>query len=211
MKKFGLLLLCLTLLLTGACAQERTNLYIEGEIQVTDLEREAGNPIFEITMADGSVMRGELYPDIAPQSVGNFIALANSGFYDGLIFHRVIPGFMIQGGCPKGTGTGGPGYAIKGEFSKNGIANALKHTYGVLSMARSTAMDSAGSQFFVMTSDSPHLDGSYAAFGKVLTGLETAEAIVNQKRNASDKPLEDQVIKSIRVETFGKDFPFDQL
>jgi len=169
------------------------------------------NPTFEITMADGKVMAGELYPDIAPESVGNFTALANSGFYDGLIFHRVIPGFMIQGGCPKGMGTGGPGYNIKGEFSKNGVPNDLKHTYGVLSMARSMMPDSAGSQFFVMTSDSPHLDGSYAAFGKVLTGLDTADEIVNQKRNASDKPLQDQVIQSIRVDTHGKDYPFNRL
>lgn len=169
------------------------------------------NPTFEIKMADGKVMTGELYPEIAPQSVGNFTALANSGFYDGLIFHRVIPGFMIQGGCPKGMGTGGPGYNIKGEFSKNGVPNDLKHTKGVLSMARSMMPDSAGSQFFIMTSDSPHLDGSYAAFGKVLTGLDAADEIVNQKRNANDKPLTDQVIQSIRVETNGQDYPFNQL
>ena len=146
------------------------------------------NPTFVITMADGREMKGELYPDIAPQSVGNFIALANSGFYDGLIFHRVIPGFMIQGGDPKGTGMGGPGYRIKGEFAMNGVPNPLKHTYGVLSMARSMMPDSAGSQFFIMTSDSPHLDGQYAAFGKVLEGMDVADAIVSVKRDRMDKP-----------------------
>ena len=169
------------------------------------------HPTFIITMEDGRQMKGELYPEIAPQSVGNFIALANSGFYDGLIFHRVIPGFMIQGGDPKGTGMGGPGYCIKGEFSMNGVPNNLKHTYGVLSMARSMMPDSAGSQFFIMTSDSPHLDGAYAAFGKVLEGMEVAEDIVNTKRDRSDRPLTPQVMQSIRVETYGGDYPFEQM
>ena len=169
------------------------------------------NPTFVITMADGREMKGELYPDIAPQSVGNFIALANSGFYDGLIFHRVIPGFMIQGGDPKGTGMGGPGYRIKGEFAMNGVNNPLKHTYGVLSMARSMMPDSAGSQFFIMTSDSPHLDGQYAAFGKVLEGMDVADTIVSVKRDRMDKPLEPQTMKSIRAETFGQTYPFDQM
>lgn len=171
----------------------------------------AQNPTFVITMADGREMKGELYPEIAPQSVGNFIALANSGFYDGLIFHRVIPGFMIQGGDPKGTGMGGPGYRIKGEFSMNGVPNPLKHTYGVLSMARSMMPDSAGSQFFIMTSNSPHLDGQYAAFGKVLEGMEVADAIVNVRRDRNDRPLEEQAMKSIRVETYGQDYPFEQM
>ena len=171
----------------------------------------AQNPTFVITMADGREMKGELYPETAPQSVGNFIALANSGFYDGLIFHRVIPGFMIQGGDPKGTGIGGPGYRIKGEFAMNGVKNPLKHTYGVLSMARSMMPDSAGSQFFIMTSDSPHLDGQYAAFGKVLEGMDVADAIVATKRDMRDKPLTPQVMKSIRVETFGQVYPFEQL
>ena len=162
-------------------------------------------------MKDGRQMKGELYPDIAPQSVGNFIALANSGFYDGLIFHRVIPGFMIQGGDPKGIGIGGPGYSIRGEFEANGFQNPLKHTYGVLSMARSMMPNSAGSQFFIMTSDSPHLDGQYAAFGKVLEGMEVADAIVNTRRDMRDKPLEPQVMASIRVETFGETYPFDKL
>lgn len=169
------------------------------------------NPTFTITMKDGGVMSGELYPDIAPQSVGNFISLANSGFYDGLIFHRCIPGFMIQGGCPNGTGMGGPGYRIKGEFAQNGVANPLKHTYGVLSMARSMMKDSAGSQFFVMTSDSPHLDGAYAAFGKVTVGMDVADRIVSQKTDRADKPLVPQVIASIRVETKGVDYPFTKL
>lgn len=169
------------------------------------------NPTFVITMTDGREMKGELYPDIAPQSVGNFIALANSGFYDGLIFHRVIPGFMIQGGDPKGTGIGGPGYRIKGEFAMNGVPNPLKHTYGVLSMARSMMPDSAGSQFFIMTSDSPHLDGQYAAFGKVLEGMDVADAIVSVKRDHMDKPLEPQTMKSIRVETNGETYPFEQM
>ena len=171
----------------------------------------AQNPVFTITMSDGREMKGELYPEVAPQSVGNFTALANSGFYDGLIFHRVIPGFMIQGGDPKGIGIGGPGYCIKGEFAANGFNNPLKHTYGVLSMARSMMPDSAGSQFFIMTSDSPHLDGQYAAFGKVLEGMETAEEIVRTPRDASDKPLEPQVIESVRVDTLGQIYPFEQI
>ncbi|MDO5435371.1 MAG: peptidylprolyl isomerase [Clostridia bacterium] len=171
----------------------------------------AQNPVFTITLEDGGVMTGELYPATAPQSVGNFTALANSGFYDGLIFHRVIPGFMIQGGDPKGMGYGGPGYSIKGEFRMNGVDNPVKHTYGVLSMARSMMPDSAGSQFFIMTSDSPHLDGQYAAFGKVLEGMENAEKIVNTPRDRNDKPVTPQVIKSIRVDTFGVVYPFDQI
>ncbi len=171
----------------------------------------AQNPVFTIRMRNGKEMKGELYPDAAPQSVGNFTALANSGFYDGLIFHRVIPGFMIQGGDPRGVGIGGPGYCIKGEFAANGVANPIRHTYGVLSMARSMMPDSAGSQFFIMTSDSPHLDGEYAAFGKVLEGMETAEEIVKTPRDASDKPLEPQVIDTVRVETFGQFYPFEQI
>jgi len=169
------------------------------------------HPAFIIELENGGIMTGELYPEYAPQSVGNFASLANSGFYDGLIFHRVIPGFMIQGGCPKGTGTGGPGYAIKGEFQQNGVNNPLKHTYGVLSMARSMMPNSAGSQFFIMTSNSPHLDGAYAAFGKVLTGLEEAEKIVKVPRDYMDKPLEPQRIKSIRVDVKGQYYPFEQL
>ena len=171
----------------------------------------AQNPVFTIRMKDGREMKGELYPEIAPQSVGNFTALANSGFYDGLIFHRVIPGFMIQGGDPRGIGIGGPGYCIKGEFEANGVPNPLNHTYGVLSMARSMMPDSAGSQFFIMTSDSPHLDGNYAAFGKVLEGMDVAEDIVKTPRDPSDKPLEPHVMESIRVDTFGQVYPFEQI
>ncbi len=169
------------------------------------------HPTFIIELENGGTMTGELYPEYAPQSVGNFASLANSGFYDGLTFHRVIPGFMIQGGCPKGTGTGGPGYSIKGEFKQNGVDNPLKHTYGVLSMARSMMPNSAGSQFFIMTSNSPHLDGAYAAFGKVLTGLEEAEKIVKVPRDYMDKPLKPQRIKSIRVDVKGQCFPFEQI
>ena len=171
----------------------------------------AQNPVFTIRMKDGREMKGELYPEYAPESVGNFAALANSGFYDGLTFHRVIPNFMIQGGDPKGIGVGGPGYCIKGEFAANGVQNPVKHTYGVLSMARSMMPDSAGSQFFIMTSDSPHLDGQYAAFGKVLEGMDVAEDIVKTPRDASDKPFEPQVMESVRVDTFGETYPFEQI
>lgn len=155
---------------------------------------------FTIEMADGGIMKGELYEDIAPKSVANWEKLANEGFYDGLIFHRVIPGFMIQGGCPKGNGTGGPGYTIEGEFAANGFKNDLKHERGVLSMARAMDPNSAGSQFFIMTTTSPHLDGQYAAFGRVTSGMEVADRIVNSKRDRWDKPVIDQKIKSIRVE-----------
>ena len=171
----------------------------------------AQNPIVTIEMENGGIIKAELYPDVAPNTVNNFISLVNKGYYNGLIFHRVIPGFMTQGGCPQGTGMGGPGYCIKGEFSMNGVPNNLKHTYGVLSMARSMMPDSAGSQFFIMTSDSPHLDGAYAAFGKVLEGMDVADAIVSVKRDMRDKPLEPQVMKSIRVETFGQTYPFEQM
>ena len=155
---------------------------------------------FTIEMEDGGIMKGHLYEDIAPETAANFEKLANEGFYDGLIFHRVIPGFMIQGGCPEGNGTGGPGYTIKGEFTANGFKNDLKHERGVLSMARAMDPDSAGSQFFIMTSTSPHLDGQYAAFGRVIEGMAVADKIVSVRRNFRDKPLEDQRIKSIRVE-----------
>ena len=171
------------------------------------------NPIATITMADGKVMTAELYPEKAPNTVNNFISLANKGFYDGLIFHRVIPGFMIQGGCPNGNGMGGPGYEINGEFSANGFRqNDLKHTLGVLSMARTMAPNSAGSQFFIMVENAPHLDGQYAAFGKVTEGMETADAIVSAPRDRrNDKPLEDQKMKSVRVETFGVTYKAEKL
>ncbi len=169
------------------------------------------HPTFVIEMEDGSKMSGELYPEIAPNSVANFVELANSGFYDGVIFHRVIPGFMIQGGDPTGTGTGGPGYSIAGEFARNGFPNNLKHTRGVLSMARSMMMNSAGSQFFIMVDDAPHLDGSYAAFGKVTEGMEVADRIVSAKRDNRDKPLTEQKMKSVRVDTKGKVFEAEKL
>ena len=165
------------------------------------------NPTFKITMENGAVMEGELYPEIAPQSVYNFIDLCNHNFYDGLIFHRVIPGFMIQGGCPEGTGMGGPGYCIKGEFFFNGVKNDLKHKRGVLSMARSQSPNSAGSQFFLMHENAPHLDGQYAAFGKVTSGLEVVDAIASVKTNYQDRPLEDQKIASITVDTHGQSYP----
>lgn len=161
------------------------------------------NPIVTIEMADGGIIKAELYPDIAPNTVNNFISLINHNFYDGVIFHRVIPGFMIQGGDPDGTGMGGPGYSIKGEFTRNGFKNDLKHERGVLSMARTMMPDSAGSQFFIMHETSPHLDGQYAAFGKVTEGMEVVDRIANAKRNYMDRPLEDQVMKRVTVETFG--------
>ena len=166
------------------------------------------NPLVTIEMEDGGVMKGELYPEIAPNTVNNFIALANSGYYDGLIFHRVIPGFMIQGGCPQGTGTGGPGYAIRGEFTSNGFRNDLKHTTGVLSMARTMIPDSAGSQFFIMVADAPHLDREYAAFGKITENADKAIEISRVNRDMfTDKPKKPQTIKSIRVDTLGEEYP----
>lgn len=168
---------------------------------------EKKNPIVTITMENGDVIKAELYPDVAPVSVNNFISLIKKHFYDGLIFHRVINGFMIQGGCPDGTGMGGPGYTIKGEFLQNGVPNHLKHTAGVLSMARAMHPDSAGSQFFIMHKDAPHLDGSYAAFGKVIEGMENVDKIAKTRTDYGDRPLEKQVIKSITVDTFGVDYP----
>ena len=165
------------------------------------------NPTFKITMENGAVIEGELYPEKAPQSVYNFIDLCNHNFYDGLIFHRVIPGFMIQGGCPEGTGMGGPGYCIKGEFLFNGFKNDLKHKRGVLSMARSSSPNSAGSQFFLMHQDAPHLNDQYAAFGKVTSGMEVVDAIAATKTNFQDRPLQEQKIASITVDTKGVDYP----
>ena len=161
------------------------------------------NPTFKITMSNGGVIEGELYPEKAPQSVANFVALCQNHYYDGLIFHRVIPGFMIQGGCPEGTGMGGPGYCIKGEFFFNGIRNDLKHKRGVLSMARSQSPNSAGSQFFIMHDNAPHLDGQYAAFGKVTSGMEVVDAIAKTPTGRNDRPIEEQKITSITVEVNG--------
>lgn len=165
------------------------------------------NPVVTINMANGGQIEIELYPHVAPNTVNNFISLVQKSYYDGTIFHRVIPGFMIQGGDPKGTGTGGPGYSIKGEFSGNGFANDLKHSRGVISMARAASPDSAGSQFFIMVADAPHLDGQYAAFGKVLSGLDVADAIVSTPRDRSDQPREEQKMASVTVDTFGIDYP----
>ncbi|MBQ9045053.1 MAG: peptidylprolyl isomerase [Oscillospiraceae bacterium] len=166
------------------------------------------NPIVTIEMENGGVIKAELYPEIAPNTVNNFVSLVKAGFYDGVIFHRVIPGFMIQGGDPNGTGMGGPGYSIKGEFSANGFENDLKHTRGVLSMARTMIPDSAGSQFFIMHQDAPHLDRQYAAFGKVIEGIEVVDQIARAPRNMmNDKPKADQRMKTVTVETFGVEYP----
>lgn len=165
------------------------------------------NPIVTIKMKNGKIMKAELYPEIAPNTVNNYISLIKKGYYNGLIFHRVIPGFMIQGGCPEGSGVGGPGYSIKGEFNANGFKNSLKHTEGVLSMARASDPDSAGSQFFIMVKNSPHLDGNYAAFGKLIEGQEVADEIVSTKTDFRDRPYEEQTMEEVTVETFGVDYP----
>lgn len=165
------------------------------------------NPVVTITMTNGDVMKAELYPEIAPNTVNNFISLVQKGFYDGLIFHRVISGFMIQGGDPQGTGMGGPGYSIKGEFAMNGVRNDLKHTRGVLSMARSMMPNSVGSQFFIMHANAPHLDGQYAAFGKVVEGLDVVDKIASVRTGWQDKPVEEQKIQSMTVELFGETYP----
>ena len=167
----------------------------------------AQNPVVTITMANGDVIKAELYPEIAPNTVNNFISLINKNFYDGVIFHRVIKNFMLQGGDPDGNGTGGPGYEIKGEFTNNGFKNDLKHTPGVLSMARTMIPDSAGSQFFIMHKDAPHLDGEYAAFGKVIEGMDVVNKIAETDTDYSDRPLDEQKIKSMTVDTFGVDYP----
>lgn len=165
------------------------------------------NPIVTIQFEDGDSVQVELYPDIAPNTVNNFISLVNKGYYDGLTFHRIISGFMIQGGCPDGTGTGGPGYSIKGEFAMNGVENNLKHTKGVISMARSQMPNSAGSQFFIMHKDSPHLDGSYAAFGKVIEGMDVVDKIADTETNYNDSPLSPVIMKTVTVDTFGVEYP----
>ena len=165
------------------------------------------NPIVTIEMENGDIIKAELYPEIAPNAVNNFISLVKKGFYDGVIFHRVISGFMIQGGDPKGSGTGGPGYCIKGEFTGNGFKNDLKHARGVLSMARTMAPNSAGSQFFIMHEDAPHLDGQYAAFGKVTEGMENVDRIANTRVDYNDRPRQKQMMKKVTVETFGVDYP----
>ena len=168
------------------------------------------NPIVTIEMENGGIIRAELYPEIAPNTVNNFISLIKSGYYNGICFHRVIPGFMIQGGCPQGNGTGGPGYSIKGEFTGNGFKNELKHDRGVLSMARTMMPDSAGSQFFIMHDEAPHLDNQYAGFGKVIEGIEIVDQIAACKTNVSDKPVETQTMKTVTVDTFGEEYPEPQ-
>ena len=165
------------------------------------------NPVITITMENGDVMKAELYPEVAPNTVNNFLSLVQKGFYDGLIFHRVIRGFMIQGGCPNGNGMGGPGYTIKGEFSQNGFQNDLRHTPGVLSMARAMHPDSAGSQFFIMHETSPHLDGQYAAFGQIIEGMDVVNKIAETPTDYSDRPMKEQKIRTITAETFGETYP----
>ena len=165
------------------------------------------NPVVTIEMMNGDIIKAELYPEIAPNTVNNFISLVKKGFYDGLIFHRVISGFMIQGGCPDGNGMGGPGYCIKGEFLQNGFPNSLNHTEGVLSMARAMSPNSAGSQFFIMHKDAPHLDGAYAAFGKVIEGMENVNKLADVRTDYSDRPMKEQKIKTMIVETFGEEYP----
>jgi peptidyl-prolyl cis-trans isomerase B (cyclophilin B) len=199
-------LMCATLF--SGCSSSSSNENAKSQETTTGgVSQTAKNPIVTIEMVSGDIIKVELYPEIAPNTVNNFISLVNKGFYNGLIFHRVIPGFMIQGGDPAGTGGGGPGYVIKGEFSANGFKNDLKHTRGVISMARlSQPMDSAGSQFFIMVADAPSLDGQYAAFGKVTEGIEAADKIVAVQRDANDKPLQEQKIKTVTVDTFGKKY-----
>lgn len=190
---------------------EDAALAVDNTALVTRVEQIDKNPTFTIAMNDGSLIYGELYPEKAPESVGNFVSLANGSFYDGLTFHRVISGFMIQGGDPNGDGTGGPGYAIRGEFSSNGVENDLSHVRGVLSMARSSANDSAGSQFFIMHADSDYLDGNYAAFGMVLGGLDTVDVIASVPTDSNDKPRTEQVMRTVYVETYGKTYTFTKL
>ena len=195
MKKILCLALCLLVLGTMGCGKNNS-----------EEENVSNYPIATITMANGGVIKLELYPEIAPESVKNFISLANSGFYDGVIFHCVISGFMIQGGDPLGIGMGGPGYCIKGEFALNGVENNLSHERGVISMARAMNYDSAGSQFFICHADSAFLDGQYAAFGKVIEGMDVVDEIAAVKTNANDKPLTDQIMESVRVDTFGVEY-----
>lgn len=205
--KYGLLLFMVMALiaLLAACSSEKKETKKESETNYASEVKE--NPIVTITMEDDQKIQMELYPKKAPNTVANFISLIKKGTYDGTIFHRVIPDFMIQGGDPDGNGTGGPGYEIKGEFSKNGFENDLKHTRGVVSMARSQNNDSAGSQFFIMVADTPSLDGDYAAFGKVTSGMDVVDQIVQVERDGSDKPNKDQKMKKVEVDTKGFDYP----
>lgn len=201
----------LVMMVTGCGTQSKdeatdSNSKSSSEQDKEKTQPKGDNPIVTITMENEDQIQVELYPDVAPNTVANFISLAKEGYYDGLIFHRVIPGFMIQGGDPEGTGAGGPGYGIKGEFSSNGFDNDLKHERGVISMARSTAPDSAGSQFFIVVEKSTHLDGEYAGFGKVIKGMNAVDKIVSVERDAGDKPLEEQKMKTVEVDTKGQEF-----
>jgi peptidyl-prolyl cis-trans isomerase B (cyclophilin B) len=200
MKKLCFVLMTLLLLLMAACGNEA-----DDQSSDKPAKKVEKNPVVTITMENGKQIKVELYPEIAPNTVANFVSLINDKFYDGLIFHRVIPEFMIQGGDPEGTGTGGPDYAIKGEFSSNGFENPLKHERGVISMARSQAPDSAGSQFFIMVADYPSLDGEYAAFGKVTEGMDAVDEIVSAETNG-EKPVQDQKMKTVTVDTFGEEY-----
>jgi len=206
LKKMLGILLCMVILISVAGCSTLSEPNKKNEGASVGSTNENKNPIVTIEMENGDIIKIELYPDIAPNTVNNFISLVNKKFYDGVIFHRVIPGFMIQGGDPQGTGTGGPGYSIKGEFTSNGFKNDLKHTRGVVSMARTPDPDSAGSQFFIMVDEAPHLDGEYAAFGKVIEGMEAVDKIVSVERDSRDKPLKEQKMKSVTVETFGKNY-----
>ena len=206
MKKPIVLLLAALMLLSLACAKGKTNTDTNTTETQEDTTVDKTHPIATITMKGGGAIVMELYPEVAPESVKNFISLANSGFYDGLIFHRVIPGFMIQGGDPNGKGTGGPGYSIKGEFKANGVENNISHERGVLSMARAQAYDSAGSQFFIMHQDYPSLDGLYAAFGRAISGMDVVDKIANTTTDSKDKPYKDQVMETVRVETWGVEY-----
>ncbi len=208
MKRSIVLLLTALLLLSLACAKEPQATAASGQTTETKEETNVDktHPVATITMKDGGEIQLELYPEVAPESVKNFISLANSGFYDGLIFHRVIMGFMIQGGDPAGKGTGGPGYCIKGEFAANGVKNDISHVRGVISMARAKPYDSAGSQFFIMHEDGTHLDGQYAAFGKVISGMDVVDRIAKTTTDSRDKPYKDQVMESVKVETWGVDY-----
>ena len=205
MKKGIVLLMAALMLLSLACAKGTEASAASGKTTETkeDTNVDKSHPIATVTMKDGGVIQLELYPETAPESVKNFISLANSGFYDGLIFHRVIAGFMIQGGDPDGRGTGGPGYSIKGEFNANGVKNDISHVRGVLSMARAQAYDSAGSQFFIMHQDGTYLDGQYAAFGRVISGMDVVDAIAKVTTDSRDKPYKDQIMETVRVETWG--------
>lgn len=208
MKKLIVLLLAACMLLSLACAKGSEAPAASGQTTETkeDTNVDKTHPLATITMQDGGVIELELYPETAPESVKNFISLANSGFYDGLIFHRVIAGFMIQGGDPDGKGTGGPGYSIKGEFKANGVENDISHVRGVLSMARAQPYDSAGSQFFIMHQDGTYLDGQYAAFGRVTSGMDVVDKIAKTTTDSKDKPYKDQVMATVRVETWGVDY-----